>query len=252
MTRTAPNASRVPLLARLLLVLCLLSLPLAAAAYNQNRVATDAQGNPLRIQGTLVIVEPDIELMLVTAGGMAEPRREWSDAARKFYPQSVRRLLAESQVTPKDDFDIPDDLDPDTRLGQIVRLNEAVAYSIAEYTRAGSHLATKGRNLDWTLGPGVAELQKATGADYALFTYVRDSYSSGGRTALRILGILAGAAMGTYMDIGGGAQLGVVTLVDLHTGQVVWFNLLARQSGDLRDAPGADATVRTLLKGLPL
>jgi hypothetical protein len=58
--------------------------------------------------------------------------------------------------------------------------------------------------------------------------------------------------MGTYMDIGGGAQIGVVTLVDLHTGQVVWFNLLARQTGDLRDSPGADATVRELLKGLPL
>jgi len=248
-----PSRPRASTLVRLLLAWCLLSLPLAAAAYNQNRVATDANGNPLRIQGSVVIVEPDIELTLVTAGGLQEPRREWSDAARRFYPDAARRLLAEGRIEQKADFDIPDDLDPDSRLGQVIRLNEAVAYSIAEYTRPGSRLATKRtKNLDWTLGTGVAELRAKTGADYALFTYIRDSYASGGRTALRILGILAGAAMGSYVDIGGGQQLGVATLVDLRTGQVVWFNLMARQSGDLRDAAGAEKSVRQMLEGLPL
>jgi hypothetical protein len=252
MTRTAPHAARASISTRLALALWLLLLPLAAAAYNQNRVATDANGNPLKIQGSVVIVEPDIELTLVTAGGLQEPRREWSDAARRFYPASARKLFAEGRIEQKADYDIPDTLDPDSRLGQIIRLNEAVAYAIAEYTRPNSRLATKGRNLDWTLGPGVSELRNATGADYALFTYIRDSYSSGGRTALRILGILAGAAMGSYLDIGGGVQLGVATLVDLRTGQVVWFNLMARQSGDLRDAEGADKTVRQMLRGVPL
>jgi hypothetical protein len=247
-----PRTARPATGLRLVLALLLLLLPLAAAAYNQNRVATDANGNPVRIQGSVVIIEPDIELTLVTAGGMQEPRREWSDAARRFYPASARAMLAEGKVAQKDDFDIPDALDPDSRLGQIIRLNEAVAYSIAQYSQTGSHLATKGRRLDWTLGPGVSELREATGADYALFTYIRDSYSSGGRTALRILGILAGAAMGSYLDIGGGMQLGVATLVDLRTGQVVWFNIMARQSGDLRDAAGAEKTVRQMLKGLPL
>lgn len=53
-------------------------------------------------------------------------------------------------------------------------------------------------------------------------------------------------------DIGGGTQVGVTTLVDLRTGQVVWFNFLARQTGDLRDQRGATATARHLLEGLPL
>jgi hypothetical protein len=69
---------------------------------------------------------------------------------------------------------------------------------------------------------------------------------------LRILGMLAGAAMGSYMDIGGGMQIGVATLVDLRTGRVVWFNLMARQSGDLRDQPGTKTTVTQMLKDLPL
>ena len=55
-----------------------LLLPLQALAYNQDRVATDEAGNPLRIAGSVVVVEPDIELTEVTAGGLQEPRREWS------------------------------------------------------------------------------------------------------------------------------------------------------------------------------
>lgn len=233
-----------------LLLLCLACAP--AAAYNQDRVATDEAGNPVRIAGTVVLVEPDIELSLVTAGGLLEPRREWSDAARRLYPDAVGRLLEAKGTATRPPLDLPDDLPAESRLGQLVRLNEAVAMSIAVYTRTGSHLATKGRRLDWTLGDGVSELREATGADYALFTYVRDSYTSEGRAALRVLALLAGAAVGQVVDIGGGQQVGVSTLVDLRTGQVVWFNLMANQTGDLRDAEGAERTARQMLTGLPL
>lgn len=229
-----------------------LLLPAQALAYNQNRVATDDAGRPLRIEGSVVVVEPDIELSLVTAGGMQEPRREWSDTARRLYPAAVADFLEAGGTDRKPDFEIRDDLPPRSRLGQLVRLNEAVAASIAIYTRSGSHLATKGRRLDWTLGPGVEELRAATGADYALFTYIRDSYASEGRKAMRVLGLLAGLAMGGLVDVGGGQQLGVATLVDLRTGQVVWFNLMSNQSGDLRDTEGAEATARQMLTGLPL
>ena len=225
---------------------------LPAAAYNQNRVATDDTGQPVRIQGSVVVIEPDIELSVVTAGGMQEPRREWSETARRLFPAAVGVFLAEGNTERKPDFEIRDDLPPRSRLGQVVRLNEAVVTSIAAYSRAGSELATKGPRLDWTLGPGVQELQVATGADYALFTYIRDTYASEGRKAMRVLGFIVGAAMGGVMDIGGGQQLGVATLVDLRTGKVVWFNMISNQSGDLRDLEGADATAREMLTGLPL
>lgn len=235
-----------------LLVALLLALCAPALAYNQDRVATDDAGNPVRIAGSVVIIDPDIELSLVTAGGLQEPRREWSEAARRLYPEAVNRLLEARGTDTHPTFDLPDDLPAESRLGQLVRLNEAVAMSIAVYTRSGSYLATKRRRLDWTLGEGVSELQAATGADYALFTYVRDSYTSGGRVALRVLALLAGAAVGQVVDIGGGQQVGVATLVDLRTGQVVWFNLMSNQTGDLRDAEGAEKTARQMLTGLPL
>jgi hypothetical protein len=222
--------------------------PTPARAYNQDRVATDAQGRPLRISGSVVLVEPDIELSEVLAGGAQEPRREWSLAARRLYPEAVHATFAGAGIRSLPDFDIPDDLDPDSRLGQLLRLNQAVSLSVLAYTAPGNQLATKrGKRLDWTLGDGVAELRRATGADYAVFTYIRDSYASGGRKAMRIAGLLLLGG-----DIGGGAQIGVTTLVDLRTGQVVWFNFLARQTGDLRDASGSAATARRMLEGLPL
>jgi hypothetical protein len=233
---------------RLLLLLLLVAFAPAAPAYTKNRVATDANGNPVRISGSVVIVEPNIELSEVLAGGVQEPRKEWSEAARRLYPEEVHRRLQASGIAQRPDYDIPDDLPPDTRLGQILRLNEAVSVSILAYTSPGNQLATKkGKRLDWTLGPGVEELRKATGADYALFTYMRDSYTSAGRKALRIVGLLLLGG-----DIGGGRQVGVTTLVDLRTGQVVWFNFLAKQTGDLRDAAGAQQTAKNMLEGIPL
>ncbi len=235
----------------------LLALVLAFPAAAQVRTATGANGQKITITGSIVVVEPDIELSLLTAGGLQEPNKEWSDAARRLYPAEVRHLLAGRKPAQAPDFLVPKDLDPASRMGQILRLNQAVALSIGQYSQPGSALATKkdpvtGKpQMDWTLGLGVAELRTATGADYALFTYIRDSYASGGRTALRFLGMLAGAAMGSYLDIGGGMQIGVATLVDLRTGQVVWFNLMARQSGDLRSEEGTRATVGQMLKGLP-
>ncbi|MBW8311056.1 MAG: hypothetical protein K0M64_03385 [Rhizobium sp.] len=242
---------RLPPAAALALA-ALLGLSAGHAGAGPERVAEDGNGRPLRIQGSVVVVEPDIELSEVTAGGMAEPRRDWSEAARRRYPVAVAERLAAAGVAHRPDFDVPDDLPADSRLGQVLRLNEAVALSIAYHARPGSELATKGDRLDWTLGGGVAELRSATGADYALFTYVRDSYASDGRKALRVLGLVAGAAFGGVVDIGGGRQVGVATLVDLRDGRVLWFNRIARQSGDLRDEAGARATAGELLRGFPL
>ena len=244
MKRRRPDALRATLL--------LVALSLLATAQAQVRVATDAGGQKIKVSGSIVIVQPDIELYQLTAGGLLEPRKQWSDTARRLYPAAVHRLLDERHTGSKPDFPVPDDLDPTSRLGQIIRLNQAVALSIAQYSQPGNALATKkdpatGKPLlDWTLGPGVSELRDATGADYALFTYIRDSYASEGRVALRVIGLLAGA------DIGGGWQIGVATLVDLRGGKVVWFDLMARQTGDLREEKGAQSTVDKLLKDLPL
>ncbi len=49
----------------------------------------------------------------------------------------------------------------------------------------------------------------------------------------------------------GGVQLGFASLVNLNSGQVVWFNRLVRGSGDLRNPDGARETAGVLLADFP-
>ncbi len=107
-------------------------------------------------------------------------------------------------------------------------------------------LPSKGDALDWTLGPGAGALRSHYGADYALFVFVRDSYTSGGRAMLMIGAALFG------VSVPGGQQTGFASLVDLRTGNIVWFNRIINNSGDLRTAAPAQKTVDDLLKELPI
>lgn len=228
------------------LACCLL---LNACASTQTRVVKDDAGQPLTISGSVVLVEPDMELYEVLAGGAQEPRKVWTDTARRLYPQMARDILGKRGMTVTPDFALPPATSNEDPLRQLILLNQAVSISILQYSRSGnspnSGLRNKRGKFDWTLGPGVKALRDATGADYALFTYVRDSYTGSGRVAMRVVGFLLLGG-----DIGGGYQIGLASLVDLRTGQVVWHNLLVDQAGDLRDEAGARETAEDMLKGL--
>lgn len=244
---TAPRAAfdAAPALLRVLVLLGALAL-LAGCASTQVRTARDAAGKPLTITGSVVLIEPDIELSELGAGGIAEPRQEWTRTARLLYPQAAREVLARQGIGMRDDYPLPADIGPDDRRRQLHLLSQAVSMSILQFSRAGpGRLRNKRGQFDWTLGPGVQVFREATGADYGLFTYVRDSYASGGRTAMRVAGLLLLGG-----DIGGGTQVGLASLVDLRTGQVVWHNLLVDQTGDLRNLAGARETADDLLKGV--
>ena len=50
----------------------------------------------------------------------------------------------------------------------------------------------------------------------------------------------------------GGLQVAYSSLVDLKTGQVVWFNLIRKPDGDLRSPEGASITLDNLLSNFPI
>ena len=130
---------------------------------------------------------------------------------------------------------------------QLVKLYDAVGGAILTHLYNDQlQLPNKGDALDWTLGPGAGELRDRYGADYAFFVLLRDSYSSPGRRTAQILGALVGAG------ISGGIQVGVASLVDLRTGNIVWFNRLISTTGDLRTEAPATTAVNQLLKDIPL
>lgn len=198
--------------------------------------------------GSRVLLLPlDIELNVLTTSGLEEPNAAWTQTARRNVNEALKRILKSKQAAMLR-YVGPDG--PGVIAGkhlQTVKLHEAVGSSILLHKYlVGYNLPTKVNRFDWTLGDSVAALRQDYGADYALFVYLRDSFSSSGRAAL----ILVGAVMG--VGVQGGQQKGFASLVDLKTGDVVWFNFLASNVGDLRDAEAAFGATEQLLASSPL
>lgn len=192
-------------------------------------------------QARVLIMPVDVELFSMSAGGVQEPRADWTEQAQKNLQQELQHPRANlaGQVSA-----LPPELhDPMAELGS---LHGAVAQSIfLHHFQEMSRLPTKNGELRWTLGSAVKELREQSQADFALFVWIRDTYASAERKAA----MLALALLGVGLT--GGAQIGYASLVNLSDGQVVWFNGLSRFSGDLRDAASAEESVQALLKNFP-
>ena len=192
----------------------------------------------------LVVMKPDIAVSVLTAGGQLEQREDWTTTAR----ENVLGSLRAQQSRRGGSADITMTSGDDPALIELNRLHEVVGQSILihKYTPYAA-LPTKANAFDWTLGKTAQNFGNSAGYDYALFLYARDSFSSGGRQALQALGML-GCVVGVCVMPQGGVQQAFASLVDLKTGNVVWFNDLVSMTGDIREKPGADDLVNRLLE----
>jgi hypothetical protein len=218
-----------------------LTFVLTATAWAQSKnLAPNFSARPQ--ESKLVVVPVDIELFSLSAGGVTEPKADWTQNATKHFNSSLKAKsnLLGANVSNLQESDLDE-------FAELNSLHGAVATSvfIHHMLAAAGGLPTKEGKLLWSLGDAVKPLREKTGADYALFTWVRDSYASAERKAA----IVVMAVLG--VGLAGGTQIGYASLVDLKTGQVVWFNNLARGSGDLREEKPALETVEALLKGFP-
>jgi hypothetical protein len=236
---------------------CVLLLSAAAVALTgcvSTRQVADVEFQPPQGEYSLLVMRPDVSVGSVTAGGLVEPRAEWTEQARTQLLAALRdqqagrggrTLIAETRGS------LPG-VEPQL-VADLERLHNAVGNSIALHKYYGAELPTKRRGIDWTLGEDAVKLGRATGMDYALFLYAQDSVASSGRVALQVLG-LAGCFVGFCVPQGGGGQAAYASLVDLKTGDVVWFNVLQTGTqlpgvtmGDIRTPEGAAQMVERLL-----
>ena len=233
-----------------------LALSVPAAGCVQTRQFADLQFTPPQGDYRLLVMRPDVTVNSITTGGLAEPRADWTEQARTNILAAIRaqqagrggkvQILAHRNELAGVSEDAVADLE---------RLHSAVGNSIALHKYLGAYLPTKSRRgLDYTLGEEAVALGRKTGFDYALFMYADDSIVSGGRVALQVLGI-AGCFVGFCApNIGGGGQFAYASLVDLKTGDVVWFNVVQTGSqiagvkmSDIRSPDGANQLVERLL-----
>jgi hypothetical protein len=223
-----------------LVVAVLLLAFLAGCATAVKRQTPELRREP-GVTPTIVVMPLDVELSQVTAGGMEEPQAEWTEAAHKHMRAALEEEAKARKVTLVSfDPDRGEPADRETSLA-LVALHRAVGTSVLMYQYTAPGLPSKQGKFDWALGPAVASISRSHKADYALFLFVRDSYATAGRVALIAVAALLGAG------IPGGSQVGFASLVDLKTGDIVWFNRLVRASGDLRTPAAAAETVKLLV-----
>ena len=233
-----------------------LTLAVSSAGCVETRQYADVQFSPPQGDYKLLVLRPDVTVGSLTTGGMVEPRADWTDQARA----SIVGALRAQQASRGGHLLIVEHRNELTgvsadELADLERLNAAVDESIVDHKYLGDYLPTKrGRGLDWTLGDDAVQLGRKTGYDYALFLHAEDEVASTGRIVLGVLGA-AGCIVGFCApNIGGATQLDYASLVDLKTGQVVWFNVVRAGSevpgikfGDLRTPEGAAQMVERLL-----
>lgn len=195
-------------------------------------------------QPNILLMPIDIELSEISLGGVIEPKSDWTLTAKNLISTKVserEKILGVNFITLADDGQ-------NEEINDINALHAAIAQSIAlhHFGTGANALPTKGGNLEWSLGDVVKGLKGKTNADYALFFWVRDTYSSSERKmatfALALLG----------KSLAGGLQVAYSSLVDLKTGSVVWFNLIKKPDGDLRSPEGSSITLDNLLSNFPI
>jgi hypothetical protein len=234
-THSAGKTSRQ--LCSLMLVLAMVGCASSGTVRQVDRLET-VSGNP-----RILIMNPNSKYYLLTAGGVTQPQAEWTESARINFSRSLNDYASEHNV------DVVT-IDSDDSLTDIEisyqKLYSAVGSSILTHHYGVLKLPTKEKNFDWSLGPGVEVIGKKYNADYALFSYYRDYQASGGRIAFSFFAALVG------VGIAPGGEIGFASLVDLRTGDIVWFNKVSSGVGELREAESARQTVEALFKDMPV
>jgi hypothetical protein len=223
----------------------------AAIAFASPAAAQEKTGNKpgfVLKPGTarIVLMRPTIRVGAQSTGGMFEANADWTNQAREH----LERELKEAQATLGNEVvAYQEGATADGPVAaQYGNLFSALADSVIEYQFfKGNRLPTKkrGKDFNWSIGPGLTNLPSLEGADYALFINTYDAYGSTGRKMLQVAGLLAGVAVTS------GVHWGHAGLIDLKTGELVWLNADRQMGGDVRDAEGAEKRVRQLLEGFP-
>jgi hypothetical protein len=197
---------------------------------------------------TIVLMRPDVEVGELAAGGLPQPNADWTKSARENLAGSLQANAANKKV----DLRIIDEQSGEgTQLvADYSALHQAVADAIIQHKYYGAKLPTKKDKFDWTMGPGTRRIGELSGSAYALFLYTRDNFASASRKSMQVAGML-GCLVGFCMIVTGGQHIAYASLVELSSGNVVWFNVLRGSKGDVREKDGAKGMVDALMASMP-
>lgn len=192
----------------------------------------------------VLVVKPDVHLAILNAGGTTEPKADWSNSAQANLNKAFTEYLSSKKFVPQPyDFGAAEG-----RPDQLIKLHGAVGQSILMHSYGVFPLPTHPRaEFKWTLGPGTKVIADTSHARYALFITAQGTYASAGRVAAQ-MGL---AILGVGIPLG--SQQMYASLVDLQSGDVIWFNVaVAGPSADMRTEAGAKSLITSLMTKSPL
>ncbi len=191
---------------------------------------------------SILLAPPDLEVSVLNAGGVSEPNAEWTTQARVAVDSAISAEERERGLR----FTRFDREALDETQAQLIDLHEVVGRAIMFHQMQPRELPNRvGQVFTWSLGPEVKRFAPKGEANYVLFLFFRDQFSSAGRVALKVLAALVN------VPVQGGVQTAFASLVDLRTGDVVWFAPMGREVGDLRTPEGAREAVKILFASMP-
>ena len=191
---------------RLLFLAVLIGLA-GCAAHSVVYHSSDAQAPP--VETSLLILPADVVVSRFTAGGIEEPRADWTESVSSTLTDALHTHLYEQGTQ---FVEYGEDLH-DQDVGVIRQLNtlaDAIELSQAAPNIGGARV--------YQLGSAETARLQEFGTDYALLVVLKANRATGGRVATAVLASFAGAAIETNS-----AQFRSL-LVDVRDGHVKWAN----------------------------
>jgi hypothetical protein len=203
--------------------------------------------DPVGPRKRVLLLPADVTVTEMSLAGVETPQAEWSQQALLNLGEALeRRLSARSLALARYDS-------AKGPLPELLTLGKVVGTSIMLFKYGDDEkLPTLESGFDWSLGPRAAELGSAYDADFGVVLSLRDGFATTERQTATVALAVTGLG-GLPMPV----QIGYAFLVDLRSGQVVWFNRMVFQRGltgmaDPRELGGAQETLDALLTEFPL
>lgn len=201
---------------------------------------------------TVAIINPDIKMYQLTAGGVEEYNADWSQNSNRII---LERLQEELENLSRTKFVYLQESTLNKNDLQLLDEQKGIFFTVADSILMHTYspettFRHKLKKFDYTLGNEIKSLDKLISADTFLFCSAKNYIWTSGRTILATLGILTTLATGVAMVVPAGNEFIAVALVDSISGDIMWFNYIP-MPGDLRDETAVDSIITRLFKDFP-
>ena len=200
----------------------------------------------------ILVIEPDIQVHEVSAGGVVEKVDDWSKEATGHALKSLENAVQSRHLF--DAVQSPDlSADDKSLLEQYTGLYALVSGSAYGATHSPySAWRDRAAQFDYTLGPGLKPFCERNKIDAAIFLVGTDYISSAGRKAAMAFGILAAAFTGIVIVPTSQPAFMSAGVVDLKTGDLLWYSTDIRSgSANLRDPAVMQSLIDDLFDTYP-